>query len=149
MLWQKLILLGLIGFAVMFTRDAVRFPDVMDLSRSTLTVVASPAGFTKRRSALVFFGREGRFQVRCDLNKAICENPGQLGVDPVTLELIRTSTWLNNYLVVALTQDGRVVSYAEAVSRELPGASREAWVLAIVMWLVVLFYGWKKYFKLE
>jgi hypothetical protein len=143
-----LILLGLIGFAVMFTRDAVRFPDVMDLSRSTLTVVASPAGFTKRRSALVFFGREGRFQVRCDLNKAICENYGQLDGDPVKLELIRTS-WLNQYLVVALTQDGREVSYAQAVSRELPGASREAWVLVIVMWLVVLFYGWKEFYKLK
>lgn len=77
------------------------------------------------------------------------KNPGQLGVYPVTLELIRTSTWLNNYLVVALTQDGRDVSYAEAVSRELPGASREAWVLAIAMWLVVLFYGWKEFYKLK
>jgi hypothetical protein len=56
--------LSLAALAVVFTYDALNFPQTEDLQQPALSVLASPDHFTKGSAELVFKGGDRNFPVR-------------------------------------------------------------------------------------
>lgn len=134
---NKLITLVLLVFAMMFTRDAIFFPAGETASTVICHNGASSLRFSRNNSTIMLECFEGKFNIRCDVNEALCAMAERGRVRIEDLQILRIST-LGDYVALNGSIENKSVSYADEVKAKLPRARNLLWIYVAMMWIVFL-----------
>jgi len=133
------LLLLIVGSIFLF--DALTFPNQADIESASIKVNVSIRNFTRSKAGLTFVdSKNEQYNIRCDLNKNLCQSWREFSGQTVTLTIIKTST-LGDYIATSLQAPNHKVSYLNELRIKLPNARFEVWLYPILFLLFLIYYA--------